>query len=420
MAKSQKTPEAAPVGRGKQLLRGWGAAALAALVLGAIFGGPAIAKYLKAPPLSDGFGIEDAVVALRLEADDTSYLVLVNREGKTRSAQLEERGFERSRIVWSTAGLSTGGPTDEILLGARGLTRLPLPSDLDRPTEWARFVTRDGFAVQMSTHDGQQLAFVDAQTKRLTSVKPGYANPVLADCDGELVAVSEDGRPRTIDAGSRDISGLGQFTGVEAMTCDGGRIIGMGEMPNRAHPTQTVRIWDRASGAQRTLEVRYPEAVIASRPSTLFVRDGRLYWAAERRLWSIPIGDAAIGGGAGTPGGTGATSAAGAAGSEPAIAEAVASVTLTDFLDDFHPVVGTDQNVLTQVGDRVYGVAARESYIERPKGRGFDRLDGLAIFSANARTGERRIEVEIDGIDFPRQDLSVRAVAVDPKWAASR
>ncbi|PIJ05588.1 hypothetical protein BMH30_14695, partial [Leucobacter sp. OLES1] len=148
-SKQTGTATLAPAGRGKQLLRTWGAVALAAVVLGAIFGGPAITKYLKAPPISDDFGIEDAVAAMRLDADGTSYLVLVDPQGRTRSVQLEERGFERSRIAWSGAGLSTGGPTDEYLLGAKSLTRLPLPGDLDRPTEWARFVTRDGFAVQM-------------------------------------------------------------------------------------------------------------------------------------------------------------------------------------------------------------------------------------------------------------------------------
>lgn len=411
-SKQTGTATLAPAGRGKQLLRTWGAVALAAVVLGAIFGGPAITKYLKAPPISDDFGIEDAVAAMRLDADGTSYLVLVDPQGRTRSVQLEERGFERSRIAWSGAGLSTGGPTDEYLLGAKSLTRLPLPGDLDRPTEWARFVTRDGFAVQMSTQDGQRLAFVNAKTKRLTSVKPGYAHPVLANCDGELVAVSEDGRPRTIDAGSRDISGLGTFTGVEVMTCDGDRIVGLGEISDRA---QTVRIWDRATGAQRALDVRYPEAVSTSRPDTPFVSDGRLYWAADRRLWSIPIGDTALG-----VGGSGAGSGAGSAGSAPAIAEAVDSAILTDFIDDFEPVVGTDQGVLDRVGGRVYGVAAQEKYIDDRRGPGFDRLDRLAIFRVDARTGERRIVLDVDTLDFPRRNLHVHAIAVNPEWAAAR
>ncbi|KKI21994.1 MULTISPECIES: hypothetical protein [unclassified Leucobacter] len=433
---SKKTASAkpAPAGRRKQLLRNWGAVALAAIVLGAIFGGPAITKYLKAPPISDDFGIEDAIAAMRLDADGTSYLVLVNPQGRTRSVQLEERGFERSRIAWSDAGLSTGGPTDEYLLGAKSLTRLPLPGDLDRSTEWGRFATRDGFAVQMSTQEGQRLAFVNAKTKQLTSVKPEYAHPELANCDGELVAVGEDGHPRTIDAGSRDISGLGTFTGVQAMTCDGDRIIGIGEIPDRADSTQTVRIWDRASGAQRTLDVRYPEALSRSGPSMPFVNDGRLYWAADRRLWSIPVGDAALGGAgaggsgaSGGAGGSGASGGSGAAGSgaagggsAPTIAEAIDSATLTDFLDDFEPVVGTDQGVLDRVGDRVYGVAAQEKYIDDRRGPGFDRLDRLAIFSVDARTGERRIVLDVDTLDFPRRNLHVHAIAVNPKWAAAR
>src|SRR5690606_24048207 len=109
------------------LLRSWAIVLLTLFGIWAVFFGiPAALRVLNAPPISESFGLEDAVVALRLQADDVAYLVLVNEAGDTRSVQLDERGFEHSGIAWSEAGLSTGGPGDEFLLREDGLARMPL------------------------------------------------------------------------------------------------------------------------------------------------------------------------------------------------------------------------------------------------------------------------------------------------------
>ncbi|WP_416447226.1 hypothetical protein AB3K78_08105 [Leucobacter sp. HNU] len=109
------------------ILRSWGVVLLVGIAISGIWWVPPLVQSWRTPPISDGFGIGDAVVALRLDAGGTSYLVLVDAEGRTRSAQLAERGSGESRVVWTEAGLSTGDPGHEYLLRSDGLTRLALP-----------------------------------------------------------------------------------------------------------------------------------------------------------------------------------------------------------------------------------------------------------------------------------------------------
>lgn len=379
------------------LLRSWGIIALILLGIWAVFFGiPSVMRALNAPPISEDFGLEDAVVALRLEADDVAYLVLVNEAGETRSVQLDERGFENSRIAWSEAGLSTGGPSDEYLLREDGLTRIPLPPVGDAPSENARFATADGFAVHTGSADGQQLAFVNAATDDLTTVDIGYVYPTFTTCDDELVVVGESG-VRPVTAQATDFDGLGLFDGVGALVCDQDRLYGLDEIvaeESSAH--QTLRVWNRADGSASELEIHYPEAVNAWMSGTPFVWEGRLYWAAQGTLWSIPL----------TASGD--------------VVEAEAAADLNGFIDDLWPVAGTDEGVLAQEGGRVFSVAEDDEFINPSRGESYDKLLGLAIFSTDVSSGEQRIEIEIDDIDFPRKDLHVTAIAVNPDWAARR
>lgn len=382
----------------------WAGWVAIALILGAIFGGPPLVRYLKAPAISEGFGIEDAVAALRLDARDVSYLVLVNEAGETRSVRLDERGFEDSRIAWTTAGLSTGDPGHEYLLGEHGLTEIPLPGEHEGRTEQDRIATDGGFTVLMSSPREPEMAFVDAASGTLSLVDTGYSVPALASCGGEAVMVRENG-VETVTPSTRDFAGLGLFDGVTALACDADRAYGMGEITDGSPSRQLLRIWDRATGVPREIEVRYPESVGQAFPESLFVREGRLYWAADWRLWSIRLpaagDDAAVGG------------------SRP-VAEAAPAAGLSGFVGGYDPVVGISEGVLAQAGGRVYGVAADEEFVNPSKGPSYDKLTGLAIFSADVTTGEPRIEIEIHDIDFPRRDLHVHAIAVDPEWAAGR
>lgn len=400
--RSESDAAAEPVGAG--VLRSWLIVVLIGIGVWAVFFGiPALVRHVNAPPISEDFGLEDAVVALRLYADDVSYLVLVNEAGQARSVQLEERGFENSGFAWSDAGLSTGGPADEYLLREDGLTRLPLPHTSESTGETGRFAIADGFAVYNGSAEGQQLAFVDAERNRLTAIDMGYRNPALATCDDELVLVDEAGVVRALTPETREFDGLGLFSGAGTLVCDQDRVYGFDEIideEDSAH--QTLRIWDRETGAVGEVEIRYPRSVLSWRPGTPFVWEGRLYWSAEYRLWSIPLPDP--------------LASAPASGT----AEAVTSAELSGFLGDLSPVVGTDDGVLVHEGGRVFGVAEETDFVNPSKGPAYDRLLDLAIFSADAVTGERRVEITIDGIDFPMQDVNVEAIAVDPEWAARR
>ncbi|MDQ0646801.1 hypothetical protein QFZ53_000997 [Microbacterium natoriense] len=400
-AKTASAKRAAPEGGKKVskpgLLRNWGIIALVAFGIWAVFFGiPALMRNVNAPPISEDFGIEDAVVALRLDADEVSYLVLVNEAGETRSVQLDERGFEESGLAWSEAGLSTGGPTDEYLLRDDGLTRLPLPAAGEAPSERGRFALGDGFAVYTGSAEGQQLAFVDAAADELTAVDAGYTSTALAACGEELVLVGETG-VRTVTAETTDFDGLGVFDGVQALVCEQDRLYGLDEIvSDESTSHQTLRVWDRATGASSSVEIRYPEAVSAWTYGAPFVWEGRLYWTAQSTLWSVPLV------------------------SKTDTVEAEAAADLSGFIGDYWPVVRTDEGVLVEAGGRVFGVADDTDFINPSRGESYDKLLGLAIFSADVGTGERRIEIEVDGIDFPRKDLHVTAIAVDPEWAAER
>ncbi|UOR00421.1 hypothetical protein MUN77_09580 [Leucobacter allii] len=413
---SQDRASSAPASSTKSgALRSW--AAVLAVLLGVwavFFGIPAGIRFLKAPPISEGFGIEDAVVALRLDARDTSYLVLVNEAGETRSVQLEERGFENSRIAWSEAGMSTGGPTKEYLIGASGLTELPLPATDGALFEHARLITDDGFLVRAgSTIGGDVLAFVDAERRSLESVSAGYGGAALASCDGEAVTVSEDG-VRSLTRESPELTGLGVFDGVGTLACDGERVYGLDEISDGARSEERLRVWDRSATGAEEILIRYPDGLIDTFPGTAFVHDGRLYWSADWRLWSIPV-----------PENRGAhrvvTAPEGStAHREPVVAEAVPAAELGGFIDDYELVVGSDDGVLAASSGRVFGVAEEDEFVNPSKGPSYDKLLGLAIVSADVGTGEWRVEIDIDDIDFPKRDLHVHAIAVDPEWAAGR
>lgn len=386
---------------GVSTLGAWGIVALVGVGIWAVFFGiPAGIQTLKTPPISEDFGLEDAVVALRLDADDRSYLVLVNEDGDTRSVQVDERGFEDSRLVWTGHGLSTGGPRDEYVLDAQGLRSFPLDIASDSSSERARVATSEGFAVLTGSAEGAQLAFVDVEEDQLTERDAGYTSASLTSCNGDAVLVSSDHGVRPVTADTEDLSGTSPFTGVGSVTCAGDRVYGLGEFVDAEdHATQTLQIWDRDTGERREVEIRYPRELFAWMSGTPFVWEGRLYWAGGSTLWSVPVG--------------------------PELGESVTATETVDlggFLDDFDVEIisGTGEGVLAAAGGRVYGVATDETFINPRRGSAYDRLDRMTIFGADAASGDRRIELELRGIDFPKRDIHVHAIAVNPQWAAER
>lgn len=379
----------------------------AVLVLGTIFGGPVLVRYLKAPAITESFGVEDAVVALRLEARDISYLVLVNEAGETRSVRLAERGFEEANLAWSAAGINTGDPSNEYLLRDTGLVRMKNPNPLESASERQRLITDSGFVVLTGSARGQQMAFVDAKRGSTRVMDAAYVNPRLASCGDAVVMVDEAGVTE-VTADTGDFDGFGMFDGVEALACAGDGVYALGAASEGANPVQSLRVWQRSGGGPKGYQVRYPGAITSPYPSSLFAYEGRLYWAAGYRLWSVeaPSGNASESG-------------------ETQNLEAVEAAELSGNVSTgdarlYDTVVGTSEGTLAVAGSRVFSVTADETWIKPRRGNSYDKLNGMAIASTDVRTGERRIEIEIDDPDFPHRDLRVRAVAVDPEWAATR
>ncbi len=384
---------------GVSALGAWGIVVLVGVGIWAVFFGlPAGIQMLKTPAISEDFGLEDAVVALRLDADHQSYLTLVNDAGETGSVRLDERGSGDSRVLWTQDGLSTGGPDEEYVLGADGLTSFPLDQTVESSSERDRVATAGGFAVLTGSAEGAQLSFVDVEAGRLTERDAGYTSAMLTSCDGEAVLVDGDRGIRAVTAATDDFSGSRAFTGVGSVTCDGDRVYGLDEIVDHAdHSTQVLRIWDRATGERRGVEIRYPESINAWISGTPFVWEGRLYWAAWSTLWSVPVGEE--------------------------LGDAVDVTEVADlggFIDDANVVAGTDEGALAAASGRVYGVATEEKFINPRRGSAYDRLDRMVIFSADTADGDRRVELELRGIDFPKRDLLVEAIAVNPQWAAER
>lgn len=377
------------------------------LVLAAIFGAPPLVRYLKAPAISEAFGLEDAVVALRIEARGVSYLVLVDEAGTTRSARIDERGFEHSRLAWSDAGLSTGDPDNEYLLRHDDLVIMPNAQSPEAPSERTRLTNGTEFVVLTGSPSGQQIAFVDPETEETRVIDVGYVDPELASCGDSVVMVNDSGASEvTPEAG--DFNGFGMFDDVEALTCAYEGVYGLGAVAGPRKQTQALRVWSRAGGAPQEFRVRYPQSLMFSVPSSLFEFGGRLYWSADSRLWSVEAPATGVPGSAAAP-----------------ELDAVEAAYLSGFIDvedpySYEAVVGIDTGVLDPVGDRVFSVATDETRITPRKARPYDRLNRLAITSTDVTTGERRIELEVGGIDFPRRDLRVHAIAVDPEWAATR
>lgn len=377
------------------------------LVLAAIFGGPPLVRYLKAPDIAESFGLEDAVVALRIEARGVSYLVLVDEAGTTRSARIDERGFEHSRLAWSDAGLSTGDLDNEYLLRHNDLVIMPNAQSPEAPSERARLSNDTGFVVLTGSPGGQQIAFVDPETAKTRVVDVGYVDPELAICGDSVVMVNDSGVTE-VTPESVDFNGYGMFEDIEALTCGDESVYGLSAVSDPDKQRQMLRVWPRAGGAPQEFRVRYPGVLMFSVPSSLFEHGGRLYWSADSRLWTVAAP---------------ATGNAGA-GVTPEL-DAVEAAYLSGFIDvkdpdSYEAVVGIDTGVLDSVGPRVFSAATDETWITPRKARPYDRLNRLAIMSADAVTGERRIEFEVERIDFPRRDLKVHAIAVDPEWAATR
>lgn len=364
------------------------------VIAGLFFGLPPLVRAVTTPAISEDFALEDAVAALRIEADGTSFLVLVNEEGQARSVQPGDAGYGDAQLRWSQHGLSTAASGVEYVIRDDGISRILLPDAQDL-SERGRFITAEGFAVYSGSAQGDRMLFIDAASGELTEVELGHTATEFASCGTDLVMVDDSG-VRQVTAESDDLDGLGVFDGVRTLVCDQDRLLGFDEIVTEAENSrQTLRVWDRTSGTMTEHEITYPEPIISSEAGTPFVWEGRLHWTAGYTLWSTPLP---------------LTSG---------VIEADAVTGPFGGMDGLWPVGSTYDGLLTHAGGRLFGVATDTEEVER-RFDDYTRLLRIAIFSADVTTGERRIEIEIDEIDFPVTGVRIHAIAVDPEWAANR
>ncbi|REJ06643.1 hypothetical protein DY023_05980 [Microbacterium bovistercoris] len=358
---------------------------IAALVLGV----PALMNAFDRQWISEDVGTEDAVIALRLTAGEKSYLALLDADGTSRVARVDERGFQHSRLAWTQAGLSTGGPDAEYVLHDDGSTKVDLKGTTSASvTESQRLPAPGGFLVANGSARGNSLAFIDAEGGSAEEIDVSFSHAEFAACDDEVVMVEFGGQLGAVTPQTRDLHGQNVFDDLPTLFCDGDRVYGLGEISeDRSRPTQSLRTWDRATGARSTAELVYPRDVSAFEAYTPFEREGRLYWTADGDLWSVPLqgdheGD--------LPSGT---------------KKAVSSADLGPFVGDFL-TASEDQGAYAQAGRCVIGVGVD------------DEAADLGVFTVDLETGEPRIALVADDIDLSSsRSMTVTALAVKPGWA---
>lgn len=313
-------------------------------------------------------------------------------------------------LVWSDAGLSTGSPQHEYLLREDGLVEIPLSAAKEKQeslSERTRLATDNGFAVLDGSAHGQQLVLVDSNGGDATVLDIGFVNPEIASC-GDSVVMADGSGIHEVTPETRDFDRYGPFDDVEELVCADGRVYGLGDVSDDPQPTQLLRVWSEESGAPVEHLIRYPEWVSGWVPSSPFVQDERLFWAVEGYLWSVelPAPDRLE---------TGRMPVLEARES----GDLSGSIRGTDNSTLHSGVAGLGSEVVAPSAGKVFSAATDETWVRRHKARSFDRLDGMLIFSVDPATGERRVEIDIDRVDFPRREFSVHAIAVNPEWAAT-
>jgi hypothetical protein len=378
------------------------------------------------PPPED-FAIEDAVLAMRIHegGEDSSHLVLVSPEGKTRAIELE--GVEGAGISWTERGITTSDPTHDYIIDESGLTDNRRTSDdttLETMREWYRVQVGAGTLVGFSPADSSKdpfVTYIDGDSGKVTTRVSPYGQTSTAAVCGERVfapgrgtdtkafeddsqSIPEDQLDRAALTSAYPHDGTDIFSTLEptgpgaTSPCVDGIVYEGWENDDGQH---FVRTWNTAKGtpAEKAAvdhEIVYP-ADDSSRiggPSALTVADGQLVWVVENTMWSAPL----------------------------PTAEA-APVTARE-VGNLEGYIGLDAEVLAYSANAAYTVTdesdLHKRFTKRRSDRVWTELTELSLVRTELATGKPSLALEVDvkDVDFPTKDAIVTALAINPEWLA--
>lgn len=395
------------------------ATATAALVSGCSVG----------PPPKD-FAIGDSVLAMRLHegGEDSSYLVLVSPDGKTRAFDLDR--VEGAGISWTENGITTSDRSHDYVIDESGLTaneRTNGGNELETQHEWYRVPVGTGTLVGFSPEDASKdpfVTYIDGDSGKATTRVSPYGETSTAAVCGERVFSSGRGTStkayeddsKSIPERQLDLAAL-----TSAYPHDGTDILSTSEpssFPGTTSPCvdgivyegwendddqHFVRVWNTAMGtpAAKTAvdhEIVYPEddSSRIGGPMRVTVSDGRLFWVVDNTMWSATL---------------------------PTTSAVPIRAREVGYLDGY---VGLDAEALTYASSAVYTVAEDSELHERKwsKSRHRDRvwteLTELSLLRTDLATWKASVPLEVDlkDIDFPTKDVQVTALAINPEWLA--
>jgi hypothetical protein len=378
------------------------------------------------PPPKD-FAIEDAVVAFRVTegGKDSSYLVLVSPEGKSRAIELEE--VEGAGISWTEHGITTSDTAHDYVIDKSGLTDNKRTSDdksLETMHEWYRVQVGQGTLVGFSPADSSEdpfVTYIDGDSgKATTRVSPYGQTTTAAVCDERVFAPGRGTGTKAFEEDSESIPedqwDLAALT--SAYPHDGTDILSTLEptSPGTTSPCADgivyegwendddqhfFRTWTTAKGtspdkAAVDHEIVYPKDASSQigAPSAVTIADGQLVWVVENTMWSAPL---------------------------PTSAKAPVQAREIGWVEGY---IGLDAEVLTYSSNAAYTMTNETDLHKRFSKRRSDRvwteLTELSLVRTDLATGKPSIALEIDvkDVDFPTKDASVTALAINPEWLA--
>lgn len=382
------------------------------------------------PPKS--FGINDAVLALRVQEgdDDSSYLVLVSPEGKTRAIELE--GIETAGISWTEHGITTSDPTHDYTVDEAGLTankRTSGGETVETDHEWYRVQVGKGTLVGFSPEDSSEdpfVTYIDGENgKATTRVAPFGDTSTAAVCGDRVFASGRGTGTKAFAEDSQSVpeSQWDRAALTSAYPHDGRDILSTLErsaFPGTISPCvdgivyepwqneseqHFVRTWNTAKGtpAARVAvdhEIVYPpgETSPIGGPSAMTVVDGRLFWVVDYAMYSAPLPTTAPG-----------------------------PIRAHEVVDNLEGYVGLDADVLAYSSKAAYTVTTDGDLHKRRKRGGsghrvWTELTELNLVRTDLATGEPSIALEVDvkDVDFPTKDVYVTALSVNPEWLARK
>ncbi|MFE7224937.1 hypothetical protein ACFU7D_09165 [Nocardioides sp. NPDC057577] len=357
--------------------------------------------------------------------EDSSYLVLVSPEGKTRAIELEE--VEGAGISWTEHGITTSDTAHDYVIDKSGLTDNKRASDdksLETMHEWYRVQVGQGTLVGFSPADSSEdpfVTYIDGDSGKATTRVTPYGQTTTAAVCGERVFAP--GRGTSTKAFEEDSESIPEDQwDLAALTSayphDGTDILSTLEPTSPGSTSPCVdgivyegwendddqhffRTWTTAKGTSADKaavdhEIVYPEDASSQigAPSAVTVADGQLVWVVENTMWSAPL---------------------------PTTAESPIQAHEVGWVEGY---IGLDAEVLTYSSDAAYTMTnetdLHKRFTKRRSDRMWTELTALSLVRTDLATGKPSIALEIDveDVDFPTKDASVTALAVNPEWVA--